>query len=390
MLKGASEYQAMLDKTEEWIEEHVAGPRREGRAIVFAGKVLEWSEIYEVHITYTDRTSKEILASKPTTLRVSPLGHISPLWEGEFADDGTDVTNRFITGAIGSQQLASSSGQRPAFAMNRKAVMVIYGHDLEANNALFGWLRSIGLQPREWSQLVQVSGSASPYIGQVLEEAFRQVQAVIALFTPDERVRPVGHSGPWRLQARPNVLIEAGMALVAHPSRTVLVTLGSQELPSDLAGRHYIRLNNTAGPLNDIANRLQAAGCEIDRSGTDWLDPTRFPNRDNIRPSPSAQHGTQQESPRPSDMTSDEASVVSGDGVYLVGLDIQPGMYRTAGPKDSQRGSCYYALLSSTNTQDIITNNNVSGPAIITIESDVKAVHFSGCKPWQRLDTEAR
>jgi len=164
--------------------------------------------------------------------------------------------------------------------------MVIYGHDEEANSALFAWLRAIGLQPQEWSQLIQRSGSASPYIGQVLEEAFQHVQAVVALFTPDERVRPVGHSGPWRLQARPNVLIEAGMALVTHPTRTLIVIFGHQELPTDLVGRHYIQFNRTAGALNDIANRLEAAGCEIDKSGTDWLDPSRFPDRDTISKNP--------------------------------------------------------------------------------------------------------
>ena len=100
-----------------------------------------------------------------------------------------------------------------SFADNRKAVMVIYGHDREANNALFDWLRAIGLQPREWSKLVQATGIASPYIGQVLHHAFQQAQAVVALFTPDERVLAAAASPDdpraWRLQARPNVLIEA-------------------------------------------------------------------------------------------------------------------------------------------------------------------------------------
>jgi predicted nucleotide-binding protein len=163
---------------------------------------------------------------------------------------------------------------------NRKAVMVIYGHDREANNALFGWLRSIGLQPQEWSQLIQLSGSASPYIGQVLDQAFEHVQAVVAFFTPDEHVRSAG-SRQWRLQARPNVLIEAGMALVTHPERTVFVTLGSQQLPSDLTGRHYVRLDGTSAPLHEIASLLRNAGCEVDTSGADWLDHTRFPSRDN-------------------------------------------------------------------------------------------------------------
>lgn len=163
---------------------------------------------------------------------------------------------------------------------NPKAVMVIYGHDVEANTALFSWLRAIGLQPQEWSQLIQLSGSASPYIGQVLQQAFSHAQAVVAFFTPDEQVRSVG-SKSWRRQARPNVLIEAGMALVTHPERTVFVTLGLQELPSDLAGRHYVRLDGTSAPLHEIASRLRNVGCEVDTSGTDWLDPTRFPSRDN-------------------------------------------------------------------------------------------------------------
>ena len=59
---------------------------------------------------------------------------------------------------------------------------------------------------------------------------------------------------PGRLQARPNVLIEAGMALITHPTRTIIAVLGDQELPSDLAGRHYIRLSHTAVvPLDDLA-----------------------------------------------------------------------------------------------------------------------------------------
>jgi hypothetical protein len=66
------------------------------------------------------------------------------------------------------------------------------------------------------------------------------------------------------------------MARVTHSNRTVLIVLGHQELPSDLAGRHYIRLDGTSGRLNELANSLHAAGCEIDTSGTDWLDLARF------------------------------------------------------------------------------------------------------------------
>jgi predicted nucleotide-binding protein len=159
-----------------------------------------------------------------------------------------------------------------------KVVMVVYGHDTEANDALFAWLRSIGLQPKEWSQLVALTGNASPYIGQVLERAFEVAQAVVAFFTPDERVTAM--DGSMRRQARPNVFIEAGIALVTHPERTVLITLGHPDLPSDLAGRHYVQLNGTPRPLNEIASRLKTAGCDVDREGGRWLDPKIFPSRD--------------------------------------------------------------------------------------------------------------
>jgi predicted nucleotide-binding protein len=258
----------VLDKSAFWIEEQIAAPRRQGSDIFIDGRVISWNFIDRIRIFETDDDIK------------------GEVFLGSAADYlerwGRDVTEEFLTGPPGT-------GPRPepdeatTFAANRKAVMVIYGHDGEANTALFNWLRAIGLQPREWSQLIRASGSASPYIGEVLDQAFRDAQAVIAFFTPDEHVTAAGSQGgqrTWRLQARPNVLIEAGMALVTHPTRTVLVVLGNQELPSDLAGRHYVRLNSTAvEPLHDLAERLHTAGCDTDTTGTAWLDPTRFPER---------------------------------------------------------------------------------------------------------------
>ena len=79
------------------------------------------------------------------------------------------------------------------------------------------------------------------------------------------------------------------MALVTHPRRTVLVVLGDQELPSDLAGRHYIRLcPASAEALHDLASRLRDAGCDIDQTGDHWLNPACFPNRGDLSPQPPA------------------------------------------------------------------------------------------------------
>lgn len=196
----------------------------------------------------------------------------------------------------GTERHVSTAGRRASSARpgeadrDQKAVMVIYGHDEEANVALFDWLRAVGLIPQEWTELVRKAGTISPYMSQVLDQAFTTVQAVIAFFTPDEYVTgvttPPSRPPAWRLQARPNVLFEAGMAFATHPDRTVLVLLGSQELPSDISGRNFVQLDGTARSLHELANRLQYAGCEVDRSGSDWLNPARFPNRDDIPSSP--------------------------------------------------------------------------------------------------------
>jgi predicted nucleotide-binding protein len=269
-----------LDKDADWIEEHITAPRRQGHDIFVDGRGFSWADVEQIHITETDQTVDQLIPQMDARLTESGLITATPT-KWYVVTDGRDVTEQFITGPPGTGPSAAAD-KATTFATDRKAVMVIYGHDTQANEALFAWLRAIGLQPREWTQLIQASGSASPYVGEVLDKALQNVQAVIAFFTPDEYVTSAGpqDDSTWRLQARPNVLIEAGMALITHPTRTVIVTLGTQELPSDLAGRHYVRLSRTAvEPLHDFAGRLRAAGCDTDTTGTAWLDPGRFPDR---------------------------------------------------------------------------------------------------------------
>jgi hypothetical protein len=39
---------------------------------------------------------------------------------------------------------------------------------------------------------------------------------------------------------------------------------------SDILGRHTVRLNNTAEKRQELAQRLQSAGCPVDLTGTNW------------------------------------------------------------------------------------------------------------------------
>lgn len=144
---------------------------------------------------------------------------------------------------------------------------------------MFAFLRALGLSPIEWDQAIAHTGKGSPYIGEVLDVAFAEGQAIVVLLTPDDvaYLRPE-YAGTLddpelapRGQARPNVLFEAGMAMGRNGDRTILVELGDLRPFSDAAGRHAVRMTNSAESRNSLSERLSTAGCSVDKSGRDWL-----------------------------------------------------------------------------------------------------------------------
>lgn len=161
-----------------------------------------------------------------------------------------------------------------------KKVFVVHGRDSRLRDDFFSFLRALGLQPIEWSEALKLTRKATPYIGEALDSAFKNAQAVIVLLTPDDEVRLSPEL--WKknederekttiLQARPNVLFEAGMAFGIHSDRTLLVEVGQVKAFSDVAGRHIVKLSNSPDSRNDIAERLRTSGCDVSTSGNDWL-----------------------------------------------------------------------------------------------------------------------
>ncbi|MFD6823474.1 TIR domain-containing protein [Streptomyces sp. NPDC060085] len=161
--------------------------------------------------------------------------------------------------------------------VDRRKVFVIHGRNDRARLGLFTFLRAIDLDPIEWSEASRITGKGSPYIGEILDAAFGSAQAVVVLQTPDDvtylhesLTEPGDPECNPQMQPRPNVLFEAGMAMGRDADRTVIVELGRIKVFSDIHGRHVIRLNNSVQKRQDLANRLETAGCAINLAGTDW------------------------------------------------------------------------------------------------------------------------
>jgi ribosome-associated translation inhibitor RaiA len=78
-----------------------------------------------------------------------------------------------------------------------------------------------------------------------------------------------------------------------------------------------------------------------------------------------------------------QASTISADGVYVVGKDVPAGTYHTSGAPGggSPGGQCYYATLGSTNTSNILDNNDFNGPETVDL-SGAYAFQISGGCTW--------
>jgi hypothetical protein len=76
-----------------------------------------------------------------------------------------------------------------------------------------------------------------------------------------------------------------------------------------------------------------------------------------------------------------QASQISGDGVYVVGKDIKPGVYHTNGSGNTGANDCYFATLNSTDTSNIADNNNFDGPETVDVSS-AYAFEINGPCTW--------
>ena len=74
-----------------------------------------------------------------------------------------------------------------------------------------------------------------------------------------------------------------------------------------------------------------------------------------------------------------QSNTMFEDGMFIVGTDITPGTYRNTGGQN-----CYYARLSGfgNTVDDIIANNNIDTPTIVTIAATDKGFQSVGCGTW--------
>jgi hypothetical protein len=159
-------------------------------------------------------------------------------------------------------------------ANKSKRIFVVHGRNRAAKNAMFEFLRALGLKPLEWEQALAATNKGAPSTIEIVRAGIESSQCVIVLFTGDDlaRLNPRYGDEPLQCQARPNVIFEAGIAMArTEQKRTILVQVGPLRRFSDIDGINFVALDNSPEKRKGLVKRLKTAGCEIDDSGSDYL-----------------------------------------------------------------------------------------------------------------------
>ncbi len=95
--------------------------------------------------------------------------------------------------------------------------------------------------------------------------------------------------------------------------------------------------------------------------------------------------------------SADPMDPVPGNGVFQVGADIAPGLYRTGGSASpwtvwinnvpTQDSMCSWFTYSTpdANKEHVLQANTSVGPMYASIPSTVKAFESQNCQPWTRV-----
>lgn len=165
-------------------------------------------------------------------------------------------------------RLAQQSSKTASVGPN---IAVFHGRDPLSKSYVEKFLKRHGLNPVSFPDVkANRKPEFSPdYVHQIVEDFFKQCSAAVVICCPEETATlrlefttdGEEKAVVERLQPRPNVLYELGLAIGRFESKVVVVQFGSFEWPSDLDGLHAYRYE--PGCWENIHGRLSQLGLPL-------------------------------------------------------------------------------------------------------------------------------
>ncbi len=198
----------------------------------------------------SERTVEEELQELITNYRKRMDSHINDL-EG-IRDELPLILEK--SSAVSSDQVAAT----------RNEVFIVHGHDHGTKETIAREVEKLGLK----AVILHEQPNKGRTIIEKLEELAESASFAIVLLTPDDfgalKDRTDDQHNP---RARQNVVLELGYFIgKLGRERVCPIYKGEIELPSDLDGVLYIRMDEPGAWRQNLAQEMASAGLPIDRS----------------------------------------------------------------------------------------------------------------------------
>lgn len=151
-------------------------------------------------------------------------------------------------------------GERKKIAPSNRRVFVVHGHDDGLKESAARFLSQLDLDPI----ILHEQANEGRTIIEKLE-ANADVGFAVVLLTPDDAGHRADAPDEIRSRARQNVVLELGLFVgLLGRNRVCALYKGDVELPGDLSGVLYVRIDDNAAWRYELAREIKAAGIKID------------------------------------------------------------------------------------------------------------------------------
>jgi predicted nucleotide-binding protein len=170
-------------------------------------------------------------------------------WQSSIGTEGIFTASKFENKPL-DQSLPSNN-----------SVFLVHGHDDGAKHGVARFLEQLGVKP----VILQEQINQGMTVIEKFEEFANRAGFAVVLMTPDDYGYPVGKDEERKYRPRQNVVLELGyFAAKLGRNKTIVLTRGEIEMPSDVFGLVYESLDKGEGWKMTLARELKAAGFEID------------------------------------------------------------------------------------------------------------------------------
>ncbi len=176
-------------------------------------------------------------------------GNLSGRWKTDIGTEGILSAKRADLKSLTSKLPKSNS------------IFLVHGHDEGVKHSVARFIEQLGVKP----VILQEQINKGMTIIEKFEDFADRAGFAVVLMTPDDFGYQVGKEEEKQHRPRQNVVLELGY-FAAHlgRSKTFVLLKGDIEMPSDVLGLVYERMDNNEGWKMKLARELKAAGFEID------------------------------------------------------------------------------------------------------------------------------